>query len=156
MIPRLSASEAVDNDDEFDNFASSTGFAQDKRSSRLGQSSLAQGYTRSLGHAPTQTQTLSPEYGVGRTEVSNTPNRIDSIASSGASSFHQRDDGLFMKTLNTQFEHTSSQPSRTGSPTQLQQYSRHETANESEDEVLEIDTGRRLFIANADIDSDSD
>lgn len=142
LVPRLSASEAVnDDDEEFDKFASISG---------------------------QQGSTLSPSHdrrSVADSELPlhTVPRRMSSVVSSTASSLNSSSmrrerESLIMTPAHSSFNYPSSHyvPSQTGSPTQLQHYTRNGQSDD-EDSNLIVDLPRpKLFVANADVVSDSD
>lgn len=155
LVPRLSASEANDIDD-FDNFASAAPMAlAEKRTSNspslAARSSLHQSMSRGNSiHTGDRSAPSSP---------GPKPSRMDSVASSVATSSLRDVDDLFTtrRTLSpSQFNFASGvTTSRSGSPTQLQQYTMHHISSDSDDEDRGVQERPKLFVANADI-SDSD
>lgn len=161
LVPRLSASEANDGDD-FTNFTSST-YVNDKRASNA--PSLARS---SLQHTRSQTDSIHKTHSIHNIDSApSSPNRpaprADFTTASGASSSIDADAALTASSRRTlsqsQFMFPSTThvtTSRSGSPTQLQQYTTHHNPSDSDDEDREPEVRRpKLFIANADI-SDSD
>ncbi|CCG82610.1 protein of unknown function [Taphrina deformans PYCC 5710] len=171
LVPRLSATEANDNDD-FDNFTSTApNYGVEKRHSAapsIGKSSLRNSVSRNNSLHNTVEAAETSVF-----EPLNRPVRMSSIASSGAtsSSFNVIDDpvsfsgssGRLASAL-PRINGTSSpaqtasfpSPSRSGSPTQLQQYTMQHVPSDSESDDIQLESRPKLFIANADVDSDSD
>lgn len=150
LVPRLSASEANETDD-FTNFTSST-YLNDKRASHtpsLARSSLYQTQSQSNSIYNVESAPTSPI---------KEPRRMDSVASSYTSSGTKDLDGAFSaSTLRTATFTLPSNTavSRSGSPTQLQQYTVNHIPSDSDDDIEPVLPRTKLFIANADL-SDSD
>lgn len=170
LVPRLSASEANDIDD-FDNFTSTApNYSLEKRHSAA--PSIAKS---SLRHSVSRNNSLHNTIEAAENSVLdplNRPVRMSSVASSGAtsSSFNVMDDpasfsgsSARLASALPRFNGSSSpaqmtfpSPSRSGSPTQLQQYTAQHVPSDSESEEIHLENRPKLFIANADVDSDSD
>ncbi|ORY79047.1 hypothetical protein BCR37DRAFT_101889 [Protomyces lactucae-debilis] len=157
LIPRLSASEANDdNDQDFDNFTSSANYEAKRTSAApsLSKSSLRRYPTSTHNSTFTPDVPSVPTSPVGLTRL----NHLDSGLSSGANSSAQHD-MPFPAPNQTSFGFGSTSgfaTSRSGSPTQLQQYTQQHIPDDSDDEESRYHQPRqKLFIANADI-SDSD
>lgn len=157
LVPRLSASEANESDD-FTNFTSST-YVPTTRTSNA--PSLARS---SLHHSMSQSNSMHNfNESAPPSPVRQHPRRMDSLASSGTDSLHKDAEAAFeassRRTLSqVQFGLPGSNLTspRSGSPTQLQQYTTHHVPSDSDDDGIEHEAPRpRLFIANADI-SDSE
>lgn len=158
LVPRLSASEANDNDD-FDNFASAAPHLLEKRTSTapsLARSSLQQATSRttSLYNTTGVIDSLPASPGPK-------PARMDSVTSSVATSSLRDPEDMFTRkpvvgasTVFATYPSSGFTTSRSGSPTQLQQYTAHHLPSDS-DEDGTLEQRPRLFIANADL-SDSD
>lgn len=175
LVPRLSASEANDYD-EFDNFASAAPLA-DKQTSNapsITRSSLNRSMSRtnSFHHLEQPQQQASAPSSPGPKQHF----RMNSVVSSGPSV--PDSDTLFPSSTTTTTTATTRQTipstshftfpgtpgngfpattSRSGSPTQLQQYTTHHLPSDSDDEDrYQPESRPKLFIANADADTDSD
>lgn len=164
LVPRLSASEANDNDD-FDNFASAAPTLAEKRMSNapsITRSSLHHTASRTNSLLNSSATVLEPTApATAPSSPGRLPHRMDSVASSNANSSILEDkqrtgQAVFSLPVGAGSQYTVS---RTGSPTQLQQYTTHHL-NVSDSDCSDpgnavAENRPRLFIANADI-SDSD
>lgn len=172
LVPRLSASEANDVD-EFDNFTS-TAPPMEKRTSNapsLARSSLIQSRTGSLYNNSSNTPNIDSSLSAAAATTTSSPGpvRMDSVTSSLANSILRDPEDMFSrKPLTTTTTASAPSPqfalypssgfttSRSGSPTQLQQYTMQHLGSDSDDDVDRmIEQRPRLFVANADL-SDSD
>jgi hypothetical protein len=156
LIPRLSASEANDNDDDFDKFTTSAAIEARRTSAApsISKSSLKRypTSTHNSTHAPEAS--FAPTSPLGIQKAS----RINSfVSSTGDSTIPQ--DQPFPASTQPLFGfggQTGFATSRSGSPTQLQQYTQQHVPDDSDDEAAGYQQPRqKLYIANADI-SDSD